>query len=85
MLNPKFLAASIIALGIAGEPALGQDSTRQSADIQFQQLDSDADGFVTRAEATKIPGVAERFTKFDVDKDGKINRSEFAALVASMK
>jgi hypothetical protein len=54
MLNPRFLAASIVALGLTGEPALGQDSTRQSADIQFQQLDSDADGFVTRAEATKI-------------------------------
>jgi Ca2+-binding EF-hand superfamily protein len=85
MLNPKFLAASIVALGITGEPALGQDSMRQSADIQFQQLDGDADGFITRGEATKIPGVAERFAKFDANKDGKLDRGEFAALVASMK
>jgi Ca2+-binding EF-hand superfamily protein len=85
MLNPRFLAASILALGITAEPALGQDSTRQSADMEFQQLDVDGDGFITRAEATKIPGVAERFAKFDANKDGKLDRSEFAALVASMK
>jgi Ca2+-binding EF-hand superfamily protein len=85
MLNPKFLAASIVALGITGEPALGQDSMRQSAETQFQQLDGDGDGLITRAEATKIPGVAERFVKFDANKDGKLDRNEFAALVASMK
>jgi Ca2+-binding EF-hand superfamily protein len=85
MLNPQFLAASIIALGITADPALAQDSTRQSAETQFQQLDGDNDGFVTRAEATRIPGVAERFAKFDANKDGKLDRGEFAALVASMK
>ncbi len=85
MLNPSFLAASIIALGITAEPALGQGSTRRSADREFQQLDVDGDGFITRAEATKIPGIAERFAKFNVNRDGKLDRSEFAALVASMK
>jgi Ca2+-binding EF-hand superfamily protein len=85
MLDPKFLAASIFALGLAAEPALGQDSMRQAADVQFQQLDADGDGFVTRAEAAQVPGVAERFAKFDANRDGKLDRSEFTALVASMK
>jgi Ca2+-binding EF-hand superfamily protein len=85
MLTPKFLAASIVALGITAEPALGQDSTRQAADTQFQQLDGDSDGFVTRAEAAKMQGIAERFARFDANKDGKLDRAEFAALVASMK
>jgi Ca2+-binding EF-hand superfamily protein len=85
MLNPKFLAASIFALGLAAEPALGQDSMRQAADVQFQQLDADADGFVTRPEAARIPGVAERFAKFDTNRDGKLDRAEFTALVVSMK
>jgi Ca2+-binding EF-hand superfamily protein len=85
MLNPKFLAASILALGIAAEPAVGQDSKRQAADTQFQQLDTDADGFITKAEAAKIPGASERFAKYDANKDGKLDRPEFAALLASMK
>jgi Ca2+-binding EF-hand superfamily protein len=85
MLNPSFLAASIIALGITTEPAFAQDSIRQSAEAQFQQLDGDGDGLITRGEAAKIPGVAERFAKFDANRDGKLDRSEFAALVASMK
>jgi Ca2+-binding EF-hand superfamily protein len=58
---------------------------RQAADTQFQQLDTDADGFITKAEAARIPGVSERFTKFDTNKDGKLDRSEFATLVVSMK
>lgn len=85
MLNPKFLAASIIALGITAEPALGQDATRQAAETQFRQLDGDDDGFVTRAEAAKMQGIADRLAKFDANKDGKLDRAEFAALVASMK
>jgi Ca2+-binding EF-hand superfamily protein len=85
MLSPKFLSASIVALGINAEPALGQDSTRQTADTQFRSLDGDGDGFVTRAEAVKLQGIAERFARFDANKDGKLDRAEFAALVASMK
>jgi Ca2+-binding EF-hand superfamily protein len=85
MLNPKFLAASIVALGINAEPALGHDSTRQTADTRFQSLDGDGDGFVTRAEAAKMQSIAERFARFDANRDGKLDRAEFAALVASMK
>ena len=85
MLNPKFIAASIVALGIVGGPAVGQDSTRMDADARFAQLDADQDGFVTKAEAAKIPGVAQRFDRFDANKDGKLDRNEFAALIASMK
>jgi Ca2+-binding EF-hand superfamily protein len=85
MLNPRFLAASIVAFGLVAEPAVGQDSMRQAADTQFQQLDGDKDGFVTRADAARVPGVSERFAKFDSNRDGKLDRSEFAALVSSMQ
>lgn len=85
MLDPRFLAASVVALGITGEPAVGQDATRQGADTQFQQLDGDSDGFVTRTEAAKMAGIADRFAKFDANRDGKLDRAEFAALVASMR
>ncbi len=85
MLTPRFLAASVIALGITAGPAVAQDTTRTDADTQFTQLDADRDGFVTKAEVTKLPGVAQRFEKFDLNKDGKLDRAEFAALIAAMK
>jgi Ca2+-binding EF-hand superfamily protein len=84
MLHPKFLAASIVALGLAGAPAFAQD-TRMDADVQFQQLDKDQKGFLTPADVANTPSIAQRFTKFDANKDGKLDRSEFAALIASMK
>ena len=85
MMTPKFLAASVLALGITAGPAVGQDTTRTDADTQFTQLDVDRDGFVTRAEVSKVPGAAQRFDKFDANKDGKLDRAEFAALIAAMK
>ncbi len=85
MLTPKFLAASVIALGITAGPAVGQDATRIDADTQFTQLDGDHDGYVTRAEVAQLPGLAKAFEKFDTNRDGKLDRAEFAALVAAMK
>ena len=85
MLTPKFLAASVIALGITAGPAAGQDTTRPDLDTQFAQLDADRDGYVTRAEVSKVPGAAQRFDKFDGNKDGKLDRAEFSALLAAMK
>jgi Ca2+-binding EF-hand superfamily protein len=85
MLNPKFLAAASMALGIASGPALAQDAMRADADIQFRQLDKDQKGFLTRADVSSTPAIAQRFAKFDANKDGKLDRSEFTALIASMK
>jgi hypothetical protein len=31
------------------------------------------------------PTVAQRFARFDANKDGRLDRSEFAALIASVK
>jgi Ca2+-binding EF-hand superfamily protein len=85
MLTPKFLAASVIALGLASGDAIGQDATRRDADTRLVQLDADRNGGVTRAELAMIPDLAQRFEKFDANKDGKLDRAEFAALIASMK
>jgi len=86
MLNPKFLAASVVALGLAGTPAsFAQDTTRTDADVQFQQLDRNQKGFLTRADVAGTPAIAQRFDKFDANRDGKLDRAEFAALIASMK
>ncbi|MGH8696558.1 MAG: EF-hand domain-containing protein [Burkholderiales bacterium] len=34
---------------------------------------------------SSAPTVAQRFAKFDANKDGRLDRSEFAALLASIK
>ena len=85
MLKPNFLAASMLALGIAAGSAVGQDSMRADADAQFQQLDRTNKGYLTRADVSASPTVAQRFAQFDTNKDGKLDRAEFAALVASIK
>jgi len=85
MLNPKFLAASMLALGIVAGPAIGQDAMRADADTQFQTLDRSNKGYLTRDDVAGNPPVAQRFAKFDANKDGRLDRSEFAALVASIK
>ncbi|MGH8679988.1 MAG: hypothetical protein ACREVP_00585 [Burkholderiales bacterium] len=85
MLSSKFLAASMLALGIMAGPAVGQDSMRADADAQFQQLDRSNKGYLSRDDVSSAPTVAQRFAKFDANKDGRLDRSEFAALLASIK
>jgi Ca2+-binding EF-hand superfamily protein len=85
MLNSNFLAASMLALGIAAGPAIGQDTMRADADTQFQTLDRANKGYLTREDVAGNPAVAQRFAKFDANRDGRLDRGEFAALAASMK
>ena len=85
MLKPNFLAASMLALGIVAGPAIAQDSMRADADAQFQQLDRTNKGYLSRDDVANTPAIAQRFAKFDANKDGKLDRAEFAALVASIK
>lgn len=49
----------------------------QSAD--FESLDRNADGFLSRAEIAAAPDIARRFGQFDADKDRRLSRSEYAA------
>jgi hypothetical protein len=85
MLSTKFLAASIVALGLAGAPAFAQNAMRADADAQFHSLDRNNKGYLTRADVSSQPAIVQRFAQYDGDKDGKLNRGEFAALVASIK
>jgi len=86
MLSPNFLAASIVALGIASGPALAQGTmTRPDPDAQFQSLDKDNKGYLTRTDVSSMPAIAQRFAQFDANKDGKLDRAEFAALLGSVK
>ena len=52
-------------------------SGRAKAEARWKAADKDGDGAISRAEAeASMPGVAQRFKKFDVNRDGKIERDE---------
>lgn len=47
--------------------------------VDFSTLDTDGDGVVGTAEATKLPPLAEAFHRVDTDADGLISKKELAA------
>jgi len=64
-------------------PASGVGSTTPGRNamgetVDFVAIDSDGDGFISRAEASRA-GVAGQFTKLDKNNDGRLDRSEFSA------
>ena len=64
-------------LAILGLFAAGAAAPAQSAD--FDSLDRNGDGYLSRAEIAAVPDIARRFTQFDADKDRRLSRSEYAA------
>ena len=84
MLTPKFVAASLVALDLAG-PVLARETLPQPQEMPFEQLDRNEDGFLTRDEIVKVAQIAARFDKFDLDRDGRLDRGEFRGLVASLR
>ena len=88
------IAATVSAVAIAGGPGKDRIETRAAlpSDIasKFASLDSDRDGFVTRAEIDAKVGArrdkvearadnfdpARMFTRLDANKDGKVTKPE---------
>ena len=50
------------------------------SDARFRQLDSNADGYVSRAEGNNAEELNTRFSELDVNNDNKLSREEYAAL-----
>ena len=45
----------------------------------FQSLDSDHDGFISREDAKNMPDLIRVFDKFDTDHDGRLSQMDFEA------
>jgi len=46
---------------------------------EFQRLDRDHDGFISRADASSWPDLARSFDRFDADHDGRLSHVDFEA------
>ncbi len=64
-------------LAILGLFAAGAAVPAQSAD--FETLDRNGDGYLSRVEIAVVPDIARRFALFDADKDRRLSRAEYAA------
>ena len=61
----------------AASLAIGATVCAQSAD--FNELDRNADGYLSRLEAAADAEIAKRFAQFDADKDRRLSPAEYLA------
>lgn len=53
-------------------------ATHAGPPVSFQELDRDADGFVSAEECRRLPELHARFSELDKDGNGLLDREEFA-------
>ena len=52
---------------------------KENINQEFQRLDFDRDGFISRTDITAWPNLIRSFDKFDTDHDGRLSRADFEA------
>jgi Ca2+-binding EF-hand superfamily protein len=67
-----------IALLAALPFAMQSAAARSSATPVFERLDRNKDGVIDAREAQAVPGLAQSLDKMDANRDGKLDRVEFA-------
>jgi Ca2+-binding EF-hand superfamily protein len=78
------LGLALLTGVIAAGAAIAQTTTAAPArpageevKAAFQRADANADGKLTKDEATRMPAIAERFDALDGNKDGHLDEAEF--------
>ena len=69
------LALAVTAV-LASSFAVAQTATPSTSVKAAPRIDINGDGVVDRAEAAKMPRLAEKFDQLDTNKDGKLSGSE---------
>ena len=76
----------VVAQNNAAQPAekaanAAQGATARPAPAEehasFEQADRNADGFLDKSEAGRIPGLSAMFERADRNRDGKLDKAEF--------
>jgi EF hand domain-containing protein len=74
-----FVAAATSHPALQTGPVAAQAvSDAPSLSAEFARLDADGDGTISRLEALKDPEVLRTFRRADRNKDGRLDREEFA-------
>lgn len=75
--------SSIAVSAAAVSLALAYATSALGADVpNFNEMDRNNDGALTRSEAQGNPKLAERFSEVDGDGDGKLSRAEYLGIMA---
>jgi len=75
----KNVAYALFSAALLTTPAYADVNSTQQEDPLFDKLDTDLDGFISRAESSKDQRVAERFERLDVNQDDRLDKIEFEA------
>lgn len=60
-----------------GAPAPADPAAASQVPSMFKQLDTNGDGYISKAEAERSASVKASFTKLDSDHDGRISVQEY--------
>ena len=62
-----------LTLGMSSMSAMADDD----ANMKFEYLDNDGNGFISKSEATQNIKLREHWNNIDQNKDGKLTQQEF--------
>ena len=79
---PVLVGAFLLASTAYGDNAKPQGGVSRDLEKNFQALDRNGDGYVSRDELVGNQALSGGFNKADKDRDGKLDMSEFQALEA---
>lgn len=74
------LPAGAMAAATPSSPSGTPSKAPGASAPPFEQLDTNKDGFISLEEAKKSATISQRFKDLDLDRDGKLSRSEMEAL-----
>jgi len=82
-LLPLLFGAALIGSAAHAQPSKPEGGVSRDLEKQFQALDRNGDGFVSREELAANQRPSGRFTEADKNADGKLDQAEFQALEAN--